>query len=60
MGREAVGKLWPLELLAEGKAEVKNPRIMLVKYDSKRLEREHFLFNIPDNDIDILATNISK
>jgi alpha-beta hydrolase superfamily lysophospholipase len=34
--------------------------VILVKYDSKRLEREHFLFNIPDNDVDQLADLISR
>ena len=36
----------------------------MVRYDSKRLEREHFLFNIPDHDIDslsrILAHDLSQ
>lgn len=33
---------------------------MCVKYDSKKLEREHFLHNIPDYDIDELIEKIVK
>ena len=29
-----------------------------MKYDSKKLEREHYLFNIPDQDIDGLNDRI--
>ena len=29
-----------------------------MKYESKKLEREHFLFNIPDKDIDGLNDKI--
>jgi hypothetical protein len=31
---------------------------MLVKYVSKRLEREHFIFNVPDRDIEEFSQNI--
>ena len=55
------GKLWPLEYLSSGLSlDSQNPRILLVKYDSKRLEREHFLFNIPDNDIGQLSSTIAR
>ena len=32
----------------------------MVSYDSKRLEREHFLFNLPDHDIDTVSHIISE
>jgi|LauGreDrversion4_2_1035121.scaffolds.fasta_scaffold741365_1 hypothetical protein len=32
---------------------------MCVRYDSKKLEREHFLFNIPDLEFDEIADLIS-
>jgi hypothetical protein len=47
-------KLWPTELLFDEIREA-NPRIMLVRYESKRLESEHLLFNIPDHDLEDLA-----
>jgi surfactin synthase thioesterase subunit len=31
-----------------------------VKYESKKLEREHYLFNIPDQDIDGLNDRIVR
>ncbi len=33
---------------------------MCVRYDSKKLEREHFLFNLPDHEFDDIAAIISN
>jgi predicted alpha/beta-fold hydrolase len=33
---------------------------MCVRYDSKKLEREHFLFNLPDHEFDDIAALISN
>jgi len=33
---------------------------MCIKYESKKLEREHFLMNIPDHDIEELNDRIVK
>lgn len=53
-------KLWPQEYLKKVDLEGRDARIFLIKYDSKRLEREHFIFNIPDHDITELASEIYK
>lgn len=54
-----IEKLWPTELLQEEYKE-SNPRMILVRYESKRLENEHLLFNIPDHDFEELSHKIFK
>lgn len=34
--------------------------MMLVRYESKRLELDHYLFNIPDHGIESLSSMINK
>lgn len=57
MGRGSE-KLWPTELLEKDIGL--NSRIMLVRFDSRRLEREHFIFNLPDHEIDNLTDDIAE
>jgi hypothetical protein len=52
-------KLWPTELLEDHLGTLK-PRIFLIAYEAKFLERAHYIFNLPDMDIDEFADKISR
>ncbi|CDW81169.1 UNKNOWN [Stylonychia lemnae] len=52
-------KIWPLELLSSEYSQ-QNPRIIFVRYDSRRLQCEHQTFNIPDHSFEDLANKLQK
>jgi hypothetical protein len=58
MGRGS-DKVWPQELLTKSNLGGMEPRIFLIRYDSRRLEREHFIYNLPDHEIDSLTESLA-
>jgi hypothetical protein len=52
-------KIWPKELLVPAFPNNK-VKIYLITYEARFLERLHYMFNLPDHDIDEFADQISK